>query len=157
MKSQVVNRMDDSILKNNLNKEHGKSKRQISATTKLRYQGENPTFQEYATLSEDDQLNLWQIARENNKDWLAQTFAKLQAGWLVIIDGKVIKHGSSLGDFPEEEEILRIGEQSGKFPFVFLNDNLLAIEEGQSGWHATAEPIDFYPKICQNLMGVFLC
>ena len=35
-------------------------------------------------------------------------------------------------EFPKEEEILRIGEQRGKFPFVFLNDNLLAIEEGQS-------------------------
>jgi len=146
--------MNDNILKNNrLNKEHGKSKRQTSATAKITYQGENPTFQEYATLSEDDQLNLWQIAKENNKDWLAQTFAKLQSGWLVIIDGKVIKHGSSLGDFPNEEEILQIGEQNGKFPFVFLNDNLLAIEESQSGWNATAEPIDLYPTLPARLRG----
>ena len=102
---------------------------QISAIAKLRYQSENPTSQEYATLSEDDQFNLWQIAKENNKEWLAQMFTKLQAGCLVIIDGKVIKHGSNLGDFPIEEEILRIGERIGKFPFVFLSDNLLAIDE----------------------------
>ncbi|MFQ6040926.1 MAG: hypothetical protein ACE5PV_08730 [Candidatus Poribacteria bacterium] len=155
--------MDDSIFKNNrLNKELGKSKQQTSlggcikqssATAKLRYQGENPGFQEYATLSEYDQLNLWQIAKENNKEWLVQMFTKLKAGWLVIIDGKVIKHGSSLGDFPKEEEILRVGEQTGKFPFVFLNDNLLAIEEGQSGWHATTEPIDLYPTLPARLRG----
>ena len=147
--------MNDNILKSNrLNKEPGKSKRQISATTKLRYQGENPNFQEYATLSEDAQLNLWQIAKGNNKEWLAQMFTKLQVGWLIVIDGKIIKHGSSLGDFPKEEEILRIGEQIGKVPFVFLNDNLLAIEEGQSGWHATGdEPADFYPTLPARLRG----
>lgn len=48
----------------------------------------------------------------------------------MVIDGRVIAHGESLDDYPKETEIRRACEERGKFPFVFVNELLLAVEEG---------------------------
>ncbi|MBI3949227.1 MAG: hypothetical protein HY314_02055 [Acidobacteria bacterium] len=90
------------------------------------FQSKNPSVQEYHKLSEEQQLALWQAARQKNLDWLTQTFTELRAGWIMVIDGKVTRYGASLGDFPNGEELTRIEPESGKFPFVFLSDDLLA-------------------------------
>jgi hypothetical protein len=93
------------------------------------FQSQNPRLQEYLKLSEEQQLEVWQAARQQNLDWLTRTFTALQAGWIMVIDGEVTRYGASLGDFPSDEELTRIEHESGKFPFVFLSDDLLAVEE----------------------------
>ena len=75
---------------------------------------------------------------------LQEKFATLNAAWLVVVDGKVIASGKSLKDEPMPPQILEICHRTGKFPFVFINDTFLAIEESASSWHATNDPDDFY-------------
>ena len=64
----------------------------------------------------------------------------------MVIDGEVTRYGVSLGDFPDDEELTRIEHASGKFPFVFLSDDLLAAEEHTAGWAALVAAGDFYPN-----------
>lgn len=111
------------------------------------FQSKNPRLQEYLRLSEEHQLELWQAARQKNLDWLTRTFAALPAGWIMVIDGEVTRCGASLGDFPSDEELTRIEQESGKFPFVFLSDDLLAVEES-AGWAGSRRRVISIRRSC---------
>jgi hypothetical protein len=116
------------------------------------FQSKNPTIHEYRKLSAAQQLELWRVVRQKNLDWLTQTFSDLRAGWVMVIDGEVARYGASLGDFPSEDELIRIEQVSGKFPFVFLSDDLLAAEESAT-WAALPAAGDFYPTLRLSLTG----
>jgi hypothetical protein len=117
------------------------------------FQSRNPSRQEYRKLSEQQQLELWRAAREKNLDWLTRTFRELKAGWVMVIDGEVTRFGTSLGDFPSDAELTEIEEATRKFPFVFLSDELLAVEEQAASWAALPATGDFYPTLPLSLTG----
>jgi hypothetical protein len=119
----------------------------------LRFQSPNPGLGQYLELSEEQQLELWQAARQENLDWLTRKFTELRAGWIMVMDGEVTRYGASLGDFPSDEELTRIEHASGKFPFVFLSDDLVAAEEHTAGWLALPAAGDFYPTLPLSLTG----
>jgi outer membrane protein assembly factor BamB len=78
-----------------------------------------------------------------NTRWIEDKLRKLHAMWIMVIDGQVVAHGS-LTDYPSDEEFDKLCEKYGKFPFVFLNPQLLRIEES-SIWHDTIVENDKYP------------
>jgi hypothetical protein len=104
-------------------------------------------------LEEHEQLPLKERAmlkrrlKEQNYQWLQAKFSALDAAWLVIVDGQVIASGKSLKDKPRQPQVLEICRQTGKFPFIFVNDKFITIEESISPWHATKQAGDYYPTL----------
>lgn len=113
----------------------------------LQFIGENLTLEEYESLPLEERGLLNLRLKEKNHHWLQKKFSALKAAWLVVVDGEVIDSGKSLKDEPMPPQILKICRNTGKFPFVFINDAFLAIEESASTWHETNEPEDFYPTL----------
>jgi hypothetical protein len=110
------------------------------------FQGQNPLFEVAAHLSLDERSQRLQELTEGNRVWLERTCNELPAGWLMVIDGKVIAHGRTLQEFPEEKQIEAVGRQTGKFPLLFIHPSLVAIEEA-TAWHATTTSGDSYPSL----------
>ena len=111
-----------------------------------KFEGENPTLSEYEKLSLQQQCELQDAAAQRNESWIRQKFAELNATWLFVIDGGIIAYGSDLSSYPEDDFIDSICQQTGKFPFVFIDECQLLIEEG-TGWHTTNRENDWYPTI----------
>jgi len=114
---------------------------------KTNFVGENLTLEEYEHLSPGERGGLQQRLRERNHLWLQEKFASLKAAWLVVVNGEIIASGQNLRNLPLAKQNVEVYQRTGKFPFVFINDDLMAIEEGTSTWHATVDPGDFYPTL----------
>jgi hypothetical protein len=113
----------------------------------LPFIGDNLAPEEYEKLTLQKRGELQWRLRQQNRSWLEETFAKLNAAWLVVIDGKVTASGKTLKNKPRQKQILEICRRTGKFPFVFVNDKLIVIEESASSWHATKQLGDYYPTL----------
>jgi len=113
--------------------------------------GENLMPAEYESLPLAERGLLALRLKEKNHPWLQEKFAALNAAWLVVVDGKVIASGKTLKDEPMPPQILEICRRTSKFPFVFINDIFLAVEESASTWHETDELGDFYPTLTVTL------
>jgi len=50
-----------------------------------------------------------------------------------------------------QPQIAAIHRRTGKFPFVFINDTFMTIEESASAWHETNALGDMYPTLPINL------
>ncbi|MGH7451114.1 MAG: hypothetical protein ACRENG_07210 [bacterium] len=113
----------------------------------LSFVGENLTPEKHEQLSLKERAMLKRRLKERNYQWLQAKFSALDAAWLVVVDGQVIASGKSLKDKPRQRQILEIGRRTGKFPFVFVNDEFITIEESTSSWHATKQAGDYYPTL----------
>jgi hypothetical protein len=103
----------------------------------LRFVGENLLPEEYQRLSLDERGTLqWRIKQQNHA-WLQKQFSKLNAAWVVVIDGKIFASGKTLENKPMSPQILKICQRPRKFPFMFVNDKFITIEEGISAWQTT--------------------
>jgi len=112
-----------------------------------KFEGKNPTLNEYEKLSIQQQCELQDAVAKRNELWIRQKFAELNATWLFVIDGDVIAYGPDLSSYPEDDFIDFICKQTGKFPFVFIDDESeLLIEEGIT-WHKTSRENDWYPTL----------
>jgi hypothetical protein len=119
----------------------------LDLATKIGFRTRNLSLEEYKMLSGNERSYFHALAREENKSWIESQLQEHKAGWMVVIDGRVIAHGKSLDDYPDEAEIRRICKKTGEFPFVFVSDRLLAIEESATIWHQTVHPDDYYPTL----------
>lgn len=126
----------------------------LDLATKIGFRTRNLSMEEYKKLSDSERSYFHALAREENKSWIESQLREHKAGWLVVVDGRVIAHGKSLDDYPDEAEIRRICEKMGEFPFVFVNDPLLAVEEGTTTWHQTVHPDDYYPTVGLRLLSL---
>jgi hypothetical protein len=61
----------------------------------------------------------------------------LNAKWIVVVDGQVLMHGSTLDSYPEDEDFFALCEKTGRFPFVFISPRVFDIEERPTVWHKT--------------------
>jgi len=113
----------------------------------LKFVGKNLTLEEYERLSPKERGMLQQRLKDQNHLWLQEKFSALRAAWLVVVDGEVIASGKSLKQLPLAPKNVELSRQTGKFPFVFINDDFMAIEENVSAWHVTNEPEDYYPTL----------
>lgn len=119
----------------------------LDLATKIGFRTRNLSMEEYKRLSDSERGYFHALAREENSSWIKSQLREHEAGWLVVVDGRVIAYGRSLDDYPNEAEIRRICKKTGQFPFVFVNDLLLSIEEGTTTWHQTVHPDDYYPVL----------
>jgi len=94
--------------------------------------GENLTLERYSSLDEGDKILLQTMVWEKNGEWLNNKFEELNAGWVTIINGEVETFSATLDEYPKEPDVLKISKKRGKFPFIFVNNWFLAIEEGSA-------------------------
>jgi hypothetical protein len=126
------------------------SSRASTSTTSekpLEFVGENPPFDPNQKFSFEEKAAAKRRLKVQNREWLLQKFKELRAGWLMVVDGQIIASGATLSDYPDPEQILKVCHRTEKFPFLFINEDLLAIEESGSPWHPTKDPNDFYPTV----------
>jgi len=121
----------------------------------LKFVGKNLPLPEYEKLSIKERRMLARRVKEQNQSWLQENFLAREAAWLVVMDGQVIASGKSLKDQPMQPQIAEIHWRTGKFPFVFINDAFLTIEENTSAWHKTNAPGDLYPTLPITLSSIF--
>lgn len=95
----------------------------------MKFVGKNLLPEEYPRLSFEERAALQWRLKQQNRNWLQKQFAKLNAAWLVVVDGKVIASGKTLKNRPTSPQILKICRRTGKFPFIFVNDKFITIEE----------------------------
>lgn len=119
----------------------------LASKKSLKFVGENAPFDPNRNLSLEERIAVKRLLKADNREWLLQKFRDLKAAWLMVVDGKVIASGKKFSDYPEPEQILEVCHRTGKFPFLFINEDVLAIEESSSAWHSTVDPDDFYPTI----------
>jgi len=113
----------------------------------LPFVGENWTLEEFERLSPEERaMRKWRL-KEKNQDWLQEQFSTLSAAWVVVVGGKVVASGRNLKKKPLPPQLLKICRRTGKFPFVFVNDRFIAIEESASTWQKTILTDDYYPTL----------
>jgi len=120
----------------------------------LQFSGENHPFDPNRQLSLKERAANKLRLKNQNRAWLLQKFKALRAAWLMVIDGQITASDRTLSDYPTSEELLEVCHRTGKFPFLFINDEVLAIEESSSIWHPTIEPEDFYPIVCEKKLAL---
>jgi hypothetical protein len=113
----------------------------------LKFVGKNLLPEEYQRLSLEERGELQWRLKQRNREWLQKKFLKLGAAWLVVVDGKIIASGKTLENKPMSPQILKICQRTGKFPFIFVNDKFITIEESVSAWQATIRAGDYYPTL----------
>jgi len=109
--------------------------------------GENPLFDLNRKISFKERASQKKQLKIQNRGWLLQKFKTLPAAWLMVVDGEIIASGKTLSDYPKPEQILAVCHRTGKLPFLFINEEVLAVEESSSVWQTTSEPHDYYPTV----------
>ncbi len=122
------------------------STKKATSLRRLEFVGENLPFEAIEKLSIKERGALQRSLKEQNKDWLREKIANLKALWVMVMDGRVHAWGKSMKDYPQPEQIMEICRSTGKYPFIFIDDDQMAIEEGSSVWHRLDED-DYYPTV----------
>jgi len=112
----------------------------------LSFVGENWTLEEFERLSPEARATRkWELKKKNHL-WLQEKFLTLDAAWVAVVDGKIIAYDQHWDTKPASPQLLQMYQRTGKFPFVFVNDKLITIEES-TAWHETIKTGDFYPSL----------
>ena len=115
-----------------------------------KWQGENPTWDEWQRMSEEERQAVMDELEQRNRVWLEWMRQTLQAEWLLVVDGKVIRYGASWNEYPSDDALEALIQQLGKVPLLFAADPL--IEE--TAWSPTRYPDDFYPTLSVTFQGL---
>lgn len=117
-----------------------------------RFVGANVSISQYEAWSPEERFQYLDAAKQNNQSWIQKRLHEMRAAWLMVIDSKVIAHGPTIQQLPQESAFAALCERHGKYPFVFFNPRLFLIEEAVR-WHHTIEPEDDYPTVVVKLQG----
>jgi hypothetical protein len=115
----------------------------------LAFRGENPPFEEAASLPEEERIRIMDELADSNSDWLERKRAELGARWMIVVDGMVLAHGPTWANYPSDEELDELCHNTGKM--LLLHAAPLLIEEGLP-WHPTIYPADLYPTLPVTFM-----
>jgi hypothetical protein len=125
-----------------------------SNTATRQFKSQNISVADYESLPDDEKLKFLDGAEHENVEWLREKFEMLHAAWMMVVDGNVAASGESMDSYPNDEEFLQLCQKFGKYPFVFFNPLILAIEEPGGAWHPTVlATADFYPAISIAIAG----
>jgi hypothetical protein len=113
----------------------------------------NITLEEYAALPLEEKSRYHDEAEEINQRWVEAQLKKHSAKWIMVVDDQIVRHGTTMKNFPNHEEIIALCNSTGKYPFVFFSPRIFAIEELATSWHTTKEPNDAYPALSIKLLG----
>jgi len=116
-----------------------------------KFVSQNMSMEAYRSLPRPERRHYQSDAEKLNQRWIEKQFKNLNANWIIVLDGTVVKHGATLGDYPSEQDIRQLQQKTGKCPFVFFSKFLLAIEEHPTSWHQTKESTDFYPALAVKI------
>ena len=109
-----------------------------------KWQGENPTWDEWLQMSEEERQAAMDELEQRNRVWLEWMRRTLRAYWLFVVDGQVVLHGESPKDFPSPDDIETLCRRLGKVPLWY--EPSPTIEEG-TAWQPTIYPDDAYPTL----------
>ena len=115
-----------------------------------KWQGENPTWDEWLQMSEEERQAAMDELEQRNRVWLEWMRQTLQAEWLLVVDGKIVRYGASWNEYPSDDALEALIQQLGKVPLLFAADPL--IEE--TAWSPTRYPDDFYPTLSVTFQGL---
>jgi hypothetical protein len=115
-----------------------------------KWQGENPTWDEWQRMSEEERQATMDELEQRNRVWLEWMRQTLQAEWLLVVDGKIVRYGASWNEYPSDDALEALIQQLGKVPLLFAADPL--IEE--TAWSPTCYPDDFYPTLSVTFQGL---
>ncbi|MFA0783481.1 hypothetical protein [Fervidibacter sacchari] len=115
-----------------------------------KWQGENPTWDEWQRMSEEERQAVMDELEQRNRVWLEWMRQALRAEWLLVVDGKVIHYGASWNEYPPDEELEALIQRLGKVPLLSAADPM--IEE--TAWNTTRYPADFYPTLSVTFQGL---
>ncbi|MFN4179275.1 MAG: hypothetical protein ACK4I8_03090 [Armatimonadota bacterium] len=113
------------------------------------WQGENPSLDEAVKLSPRERGRLLQALEQQNREWLERKLKELNARWLLVIDGEVVRCGTAATDYLTDEELLALCRERGKLPLLFMP--FRPIEE-TTRWHSTVYDNDAYPTITLRVL-----
>lgn len=120
----------------------------------IEFKSQNISVDAYVALADDDKAKFLDRAEEDNALWVGQKIKELKAAWMMVVDGEVAAFGESMNSYPDDEEFLQLLQRVGKYPFVFFNPLVFAIEESGSSWPQTTVSMkDYYPAIALELIG----
>jgi len=115
-----------------------------------KWQGENPAWDEWLQMSEEERQAVMDELEQRNRVWLEWMRRTLQAEWLLVVDGKIVRYGASWNEYPSDDALEALIQQLGKVPLLFAADPL--IEE--TAWNPTRYPADFYPALPVTFQGL---
>jgi hypothetical protein len=115
-----------------------------------KWRGENPTWDEWQRMSEEERQSVMDELEQRNRVWLEWMRRTLQAEWLLVVDGKIVRYGASWNEYPSDDALEALIQQLGKVPLLFAADPL--IEE--TAWSPTRYPDDFYPTLSVTFQGL---
>ena len=113
----------------------------------------NVSVAQYKAWSPEERFQYLNNAEKINAQWVDRQFEKLNADWLMVIDGQVVAYDVDVQNLLNSEEFNALCKKYGnKYPFVFFNPRLFMIEETTT-WHTTKELNDAYPTVAVKLHG----
>ncbi len=101
----------------------------------MKFVGENLLPEEYQSLSLDDRAALQWRLKKRSREWLKEQFAKRKSAWIVVVDGQVIAFGKTLSNRSVAPQVRKFCKTTGKFPFIFVNNEFIVIEENPVPGH----------------------
>jgi len=113
----------------------------------------NITPEEYEALARVERRRYQDEAEELNRRWVENQLISFGAKWIMVVEGRVVKHGATLDDYSDDEDFLALCEKTGKYPFVFFSPEVFAIEENSTSWHTTKYAGDTYPTLAIAISG----
>jgi len=115
-----------------------------------KWQGENPTWDEWQRMSEEERQVVMDELEQRNQVWLERMRQALRAEWLLVVDGEIVRYGASWEEYPSDEELEILIQRLGKVPLLSAADPM--IEE--ASWNPTRYPADFYPALPITFQGL---
>jgi hypothetical protein len=115
-----------------------------------KWQGENPTWDEWQRMSEEERQAVMDELEQRNRVWLEWMRQALRAEWLLIVGGEIVRYGASWDEYPSDDELETLIQRLGKVPLLSAADPM--IEE--TAWNPTRYPADFYPALPVTFQGL---
>ena len=90
-------------------------------------------FDDYLALSDEEREAVQLCAYQAHQAWIDAELERQAAEWILVCGGEVVEASPTLRDYPSREKLLRLGQQRGRVPFVFVREPL--VEESACCWN----------------------
>ncbi len=77
------------------------------------------TLDKYLGLSVEEKIQHAQEAYRQNKQAATQAYRELNSDWILTVSNQIVRYGTWDDGMPDEDELMEIGRQYGKPPFLF--------------------------------------
>ncbi len=129
------------------------SQQMVSTQAEESFVSANVSLAQYKAWSPEERFQYLNNAEKVNAQWVARQLQKLNADWLMVIDGQVVAYDADVQNLLKPQEFNTLCQKhDNKYPFVFFNPRLFMIEE-TIAWHTTKELNDAYPTVAVTLQG----